>query len=89
MKKIVIETGVLAPNVNLLTENYYKIKRHKKKMIYNAFQDYIEFLEHESDYEDDNYQIYLMKKEVKKLKKEQKRYYIPKIINKPKRKSKN
>lgn len=55
-------------------------QRLKKGDIYRAFSEYIICLENSLEHEDDSYIRYLMEKEIKKLKKEQKKYYVPSIL---------
>lgn len=55
-------------------------KRDKKGDIYQAFGEYIFCLESSLEYEEDSYQKHLIKKEIKKLKKEQKKYYVPSVL---------
>lgn len=55
-------------------------KRNKKGNIYKAFADYILCLEKSLETEEDSYKRYLIEQEIKKLKKEQKKYYVPSIL---------
>ena len=58
----------------------YGWKKHKKGNIYIAIKEYIEVLEKELEIEDDSYNKYLIEQEIKKLKKELKKYYVPSIL---------
>lgn len=55
-------------------------KREKKGAIYYAFSEYILCLENSLEHETDSYKRYLIEKEIKELKKEQKKYYVPSIL---------
>jgi len=55
-------------------------KRRRKKALYRAFTDYILCLENSLIYEDNLYNKFLLIIEIKKLKKEQKKYYEPSLL---------
>jgi len=55
-------------------------QKEKKHNIYVAISEYIEFLENSIKDKNDSYQIYLIEKEIKKLKKEREKYYVPSIL---------
>lgn len=65
--------------VNQSMENWH-VQREKKGKIYEAFSDYILCLEDSLEREEDSYRKYLIKQEIKKLKKEQKKYYVPSML---------
>ena len=54
--------------------------RKHRRSIYNSFEEYIEFLEKLLLEEKDEYQKSLIEKRIKKLKKEQEKYYDPCIL---------
>lgn len=55
-------------------------QREKKGNIYRAFSEYIICLENSLENEEDSYKRYLIEKEIKKLKQEQKNYYVPSLL---------
>ena len=55
-------------------------QRLKKGEIYKAFSEYVICLENSLEHEEDSYQRYLLEEEIKKMKKEQKKYYVPSIL---------
>jgi len=54
--------------------------REHRGNVYKAFGEYIEFLERLILEEKDQYQVYLIEKRIKKLKKLQEKYYDPCIL---------
>lgn len=58
----------------------WKEKRDAKSTIYIAFRDYIICLENSLEHETDSYKRYLIEKEIKKVKKEQKKYCVPSVL---------
>ena len=58
----------------------WHLEREKKGNIFSSYAEYIEFLEIRLEDEEDDYKKYLIEKEIKKLKKEQKKYYVPSIL---------
>ena len=58
----------------------WKHQREMKSNIWRAFQDYIMCLENDLIYETDLYKRSIIEKEIKKLKKEQTKYYVPSIL---------
>lgn len=74
--------GILATDfskVNQSMEDWY-VQREKKGKIYEAFSEYILCLEDSLEREEDSYRKYLIEQEIKKLKKEQKKYYVPSML---------
>lgn len=55
-------------------------KRKKKGQIYRSLDEYALFLESMLDSIDDDYEKWLIERELKKLKKLQKKYYVPSIL---------
>ena len=55
--------------------NQWHMEREKKGNIYNSYGEYIQFLEDRLESETDSFEIIIIKQEIKKLKKEQKKYY--------------
>lgn len=60
--------------------NQWHMEREKKGNIYNSYGEYIQFLEDRLESETDSFEIIIIKQEIKKLKKEQKKYYVPSIL---------
>ena len=63
-----------------IAQTFYEDRKVKTAKIYNAYSEYIESLENSLEYEQDFIKKYHIKKEIKKMKKEQKRFYIPKTL---------
>lgn len=76
------ENGILATDFSKVDKQLeiWEEKRDRKGDIYHAFGEYIFCLESLLEYEQDSYQKSLIKKEIKKLKKEQKKYYVPSVL---------
>lgn len=77
-----VDLGVLATdfrNVNQSMEDW-QVQREKKGNIYKAFSEYILCLEDSLEREEDSYKRYLLEQEIKALKKEQKKYYVPSML---------
>lgn len=55
-------------------------KRNKKGNIYIAIKEYLSVLEKELELEDDSYNKHLINQEIKKMKKELDKYYVPTIL---------
>ncbi|MCI6265776.1 MAG: hypothetical protein MR598_02890 [Erysipelotrichaceae bacterium] len=55
-------------------------KRKKKGQIYRSLAEYALFLESMLDSMDDDYEKWLIERELKKLKKLQKEYYVPSLL---------
>ena len=60
--------------------NVWHLEREKKRNIYRAFSEYIECLENQLKNVTNPYQKYLLESEIKKLRIEQKQYYVPSIL---------
>ena len=58
----------------------WKEQRLKKGNIYRAFSEYIICLENSLKHEENSYKRYLLEEEIKELKKEQKKYYVPSLL---------
>ena len=55
-------------------------RRSKKQKIYNALEEYLEVLEAQLELETDLYSKSLIEIEIKKIKKELKKYYVPSML---------
>ena len=77
-RKSVLET--ISINEMRNRNNDFQKQKDAKINIYKAFEDYIICLESSLEYEEDSYKRYLIEKEIKKLKKEQKEYYVPSAL---------
>jgi len=75
-------TSVLATDFSEVDRSMkdWKSQREAKANIYKAFADYILCLEDSLKHEEDSYKRYLIEKEIKQLKKEQKKYYVPSVL---------
>ena len=60
-----------------VAKKFFDNRRNYTKKLHNAYSEYIEALENSLEYEQDFIKKHIIKKEIKKLKKEQKRFYIP------------
>ncbi len=58
----------------------WRNQNEKKAKIYSAFREYIECLENSLKNEDDPLKKISLQREIKKLKKEQKKYYVPSVL---------
>ena len=78
----IVDLGVLATDFSQTNQSMgdWQVQREKKGNVYKAFSEYILCLEDSLEIEDDSYKRYLIKQEIKKLKKEQKKYYVPSIL---------
>lgn len=77
-----VDLGVLATDFSKVNQSMedWLAQREKKVNIYIAFSEYILCLEDSLEREEDSYKRYLMEQEIKKLKKEQKKYYVPSML---------
>lgn len=82
MKKKTNDLGVLATDFSIVNKQMkdWEKQRDKKGNIYKAFSEYILCLEDLLENEDDSYKRYLIEQEIKELKKEQKKYYVPSML---------
>ena len=58
----------------------WELEKNKKMNIYRAFSDYIECLETSLQLETDLYKQSVIKKQIKKLKKQQQKFSVPSIL---------
>ena len=74
--------SILATDFSQVDRNMeqWKLERDKKINIYRAFSDYIECLESSLLLETDSYKQSIIKKEIKKLKKQQQSFSVPSIL---------
>ena len=82
MKKKTEDLCVLATDfsaVNKHMENFEK-QREKKGNIYHAFSEYILCLEKSLEHEHNFVYRCLLQEEIKKMKEEQQKYYVPSIL---------
>lgn len=82
MKKKTENLCVLATDfsvVDIHMEDFEK-QREKKENIYYAFSEYIQCLENSLLHEEDFISRCLLQAEIKKMKKEQQKYYVPSIL---------
>lgn len=77
-----LDFGILATDFGKVDQSMedWQTQREKKGNIYRAFSEYILCLEDSLEREENSYQRYLIEQQIKKLKKEQKKYYVPSIL---------
>lgn len=82
MKKKTEDLCVLATDfsiVDIHMEDFEK-QREKKENIYHAFSEYILCLENSLEHEHNFVDRCLLQEEIKKMKEEQQKYYVPSIL---------
>lgn len=81
-RKLSNQDCVLATDFSIVDQHMkdWEDQREKKGNIYKAFSEYIICLENSLEHEDDFYERYLIEQEIKKLKKEKEKYYVPSIL---------
>lgn len=70
-------------------QEFWIEEREKKINLYQAFLEYIEFLEIKLEYESDDYQKYLIKRDIKRLRQEMNKYCVPSVLSLVKPQSKD
>lgn len=81
-KSITNENCALATDFRKLDQEMidWLDQREKKGNIYRAFSEYILCLESSLEHEEDFFKRCLIENEIKELKKEQKKYYVPSML---------
>ena len=73
------DLSILSTDYTHSLENFKAVREAKGK-VYHAFSEYIECLENSLQREEDLLQRSVITKKIKKLKKEQKKYYVPSVL---------
>lgn len=76
------DLAIIAMDFKKVNEDmkYWNEQRLKKGNIYRAFSEYIICLENSLEHEENSYKRYLLQEEIQQMKKEQKKYYVPSIL---------